>query len=151
MWIRAAKLSFTPEMFLYIHGWTRLWLSHVIHAKSIALWINVSATMTPERNFSELRAKCQRLWPLPCLLHRFIKTPFFFFFFSSSRPGFNKWSSDKKIHSQLGNTFRHLSSWEWNLKARWNHKSSARWILATNGCIPPAGRREFIRDEQDFF
>lgn len=73
------------------------------------------------------------------------------FFFSSSRPGFNKWSSDKKIHSQLGNTFRHLSSWEWNLKARWNHKSSARWILATNGCIPPAGRREFIRDKRDFF
>lgn len=38
-------------------------------AKSFALSINVSARMAPERNFEELKVKCQQLWAFSWLVY----------------------------------------------------------------------------------
>lgn len=46
----------------------------IMSSMSIAFWINLFWRGTLERNFKKLRAKCQRFWPLPCLLHCFIMT-----------------------------------------------------------------------------
>lgn len=142
MKIQTKKLSFTSQ--IYIHGWTCLALSvpHVIRVKCIAHWINFSARMTLERNFKNLRAKCQWLWPLLCLLLRqTLRTKIIQIKFKSSKFELCDWVI--KIHSPLSNMFRHLSTLAWNMKANLNDKYSTQWIWATNRFGLPAGRHSW--------